>query len=150
MPPLQWVASLRPTIFTVVESDGNFNSPFFVSRFTEVLGKIDAILHNIDGTTDKEQDPFGDGMSPLEGLIAMCLVNCIARDGLGRYERAETPNKWRERMLSLGFTERPFSEETIEALRTTLKNPNGTLTNDRGVVSIRWMDMPIMFAAAWA
>jgi len=46
---LQWVASLRPAVFTVVESYGNFNSPFFVSRFTEVLGKIDTILHNIDG-----------------------------------------------------------------------------------------------------
>lgn len=150
VPPPQWVASLSPAIFTVVESYGNFNSPFFVSRFTEVMTKINNILHNIDGTTDKQHDAFGDGMSPLEGLIAMCLVNCVSRDGLGRYERAETLGKWRDRMQALGFTERHFCLETRKALGATLKNPNGSIADEGGFMTVRWMGEPIMFAASWA
>ncbi|KAI8015375.1 Scarecrow-like protein 14 [Camellia lanceoleosa] len=116
---LNLILRINPDIFIHGIVNGNYNSPFFVSRFREALFHFSAFFDMLEANVPRENH---ERMVFERDIWGKEILNVIACEGLERTERPETYKHWQIRMLRAGFKQLPLNQEIIKQIRTRVKS----------------------------
>ncbi|KAL2328766.1 hypothetical protein Fmac_022193 [Flemingia macrophylla] len=115
---LHLIRMINPDIFTHSISNASYSSPFFTSRFKEVLLHFSAIYDVCDTVIPRENEWR---MMIERELFAREAMNVIACEGSQRIEMPETYKKWHIRHTRAGFKQLPLNEEIMAKCRSELR-----------------------------
>ncbi|XVE59273.1 hypothetical protein DITRI_Ditri05aG0032700 [Diplodiscus trichospermus] len=115
---LKLIRKMNPDIFIHSIINGNYNSPFFVTRFREALFHLSAIFDMFENTLGRE-DPAR--LMFEREFYGREAVNVVACEGSARVHRPETYKQWQVRTLRAGFKPLPLDQELLKKLRNKLK-----------------------------
>ncbi|KAL1361770.1 hypothetical protein HN51_010093 [Arachis hypogaea] len=116
---LKLIRKANPNIFIHATVNGNYNAPFFVTRFREALFHYSTLFDVLDTNVDRE-DPMR--LMFEEEFFGREVVNIIACEGSERVERPETYKQWQVRNTRAGFRQLPLDDHLIHKLRCKLKD----------------------------
>ncbi|KAJ1294625.1 hypothetical protein BS78_01G159700 [Paspalum vaginatum] len=111
---LNTIRMMKPKVFVHGVVNGSYSTPFFLTRFKEVMYHYSALFDILDRTVprDNEVRMF------LERNIYLCaLLNVIACEGSERIERPESHKKWNSRNLKAGLEQIPLNQDIVKATR---------------------------------
>lgn len=146
-PCLQWVHSLSPTVFLVIEGDANLNSPFFMRRLEEVLTRAWAALEAFDACCPLRVP----GRRAFEQLLVQDVMNNVACEGLQRCARSERLEQWLERLGAIGFVPVPLPDAVWEPFsRLSFQSDKLKVVREGEIARLCWFGTPVVFASAWA
>lgn len=143
---LQWIHSLSPKAFVLVEADANLNSPFFLQRMEEIVQRGARLYESWDSMLG----PTGQAREVMEFLFQTDMTNTVACEGLHRFLRLERMEQWENRLITTGFSPLSFPDEAWQALGH-LQSMDRRLSVVRAGYSARLLceGTPHLFASAW-
>ncbi|XP_065879385.1 scarecrow-like protein 14 [Euphorbia lathyris] len=115
---LNLIKSINPDVFVHGIVNGNYNAPFFVSRFREALFHFSAIFDMLEGISEREDE---ERMVFERELIGKDVMKVIAYEGVERNERPETYKQWQMRNCRMGFEQVSLKKEIMKRVRN-IKN----------------------------
>lgn len=144
---VQWVVGLRPKVFAIQENDASFSSPFFLARFSEVLRTGQASLDFADHSIHNLGEHFA--ALGLEQHMVLDLINCVARDGLARHQRAESAARWSERVRAFPLKSVPVEGPRLARLEIEAGKRGFNLAPVGSCLAVRWQEWPFFYTGAW-
>ncbi|KAJ6408946.1 hypothetical protein OIU84_008612 [Salix udensis] len=116
---LKLINEIKPDMFIHGVVNGNFNAPFFVTRFREALYHFSSLFDMFEATVPRkdehrvlfEKEQYGRD-----------ITNVIACEGKARVERPETYKQWQSRNLRAGFSQLPLDKELFKDVRSVVKS----------------------------
>jgi hypothetical protein len=99
--------------------NGNYNAPFFMSRFQGALDHYSTLFEALDATLPAQ---YPERVIIEQEVHGRAILNIVACEGLERVERAEPYTSWQARSLRAGFTHMPIFESTKAKIRALLKH----------------------------
>ncbi|KAJ1294624.1 hypothetical protein BS78_01G159600 [Paspalum vaginatum] len=111
---LNTIRMMKPKVFVHGVVNGSYSTPFFLTRFKEVMYHYSALFDMLDRTVprDNESRMF------VERNIYLCvLLNVIACEGSERIERPENYKKWKSRNLNVGLEQLPLNQDILKETR---------------------------------
>ncbi|KAG6493059.1 scarecrow-like protein 14 [Zingiber officinale] len=115
---LRTIRDLNPSVYICAIVNGSYNSPFFVTRFREVLFHYSSLFDMIETNVSREDEVR---LLIESNIFGRDALNIIACEGAERVERPETYKKWQVRNLRAGLKPLPLSPDMIKTARETLK-----------------------------
>ncbi|KAB1225942.1 Scarecrow-like protein 34 [Morella rubra] len=116
---LDLIRRLNPDLFVHSIVNGGYNSPFFVTRFREMLFHFSAFYDSVDIILPSEHQS-GRLMFERE-FYGREIMNVIACEGLERVERPEIYKQWQLRTMRAGFRQLPLDQELRDRFRSRTK-----------------------------
>ena len=116
---LKLIRKANPDIFIQATVNGNYNAPFFVSRFREALFHYSTMFDVLD-TNIAREDPMR--LMFEKEFFGREVMNIIACEGSERVERPETYKQWQVRNMRAGFRQLPLDHLLINKLRCRLSD----------------------------
>ncbi|XP_074565135.1 scarecrow-like protein 34 [Curcuma longa] len=114
---LKTIRDLDPSIFIMAIGNGSYNSPFFVTRFREVLFYYSSLFDSIETNVPREDE----GRLLIEkNIFGKGALNIIACEGAERVERPETYKQWQVRNVRAGLRQLPLSPDILEIAKEKL------------------------------
>eukprot|EP00249_Psilotum_nudum_P009808 c22166_g1_i1 orf=368-2614(-) len=102
---LKKMRSINPKVFVLGVVSAGYNSPFFITRFREVLYHFSAVFDSLDNTMSRE-DP--DRFIIESKTLAHVILGAVACEGTERVERPEKYKQWQSRVVKAGFKQLPI------------------------------------------
>jgi hypothetical protein len=99
--------------------NGNYNAPFFMSRFGGAMDHYSTLFGAFDATLPAQHP---DRIIIEQEVHGRAILNIVACEGLERVQRAEPYTSWQTRSLRAGFTHMPIFEITKAKIRVLLKH----------------------------
>ncbi|XAR60204.1 hypothetical protein NMG60_11033466 [Bertholletia excelsa] len=115
---LKLIKRINPDVFLHAILNGPHNSPFFVSRFHEVLFYFSVVFDMFETTMPRES-PWR--MMCETEICGKQVLNTIACEGLERIERTETYKSWQARTVRAGFKQLPLNQDIIKKIKAKVK-----------------------------
>ncbi|KAL6204555.1 hypothetical protein ACLB2K_021822 [Fragaria x ananassa] len=146
---LKLIRSLKPDIFVHTISNGAYNSPFFLTRFREVLFHFSALFDAFDVNIARDCPVRLMFETEFHGVEAM---NAIACEGIERDERAETYKQWKVRTQRAGLKLLPLDQETTKGFRDKVKDKyhkDFTIDQDGDWMLQGWKGRIIYASSCW-
>jgi hypothetical protein len=112
------IRKMRPDVFIFCNINGSHGTPFFVTRFREVLFFFSALFDMLDVTVPRDNDRRLLIERDLFGRFAM---NVIACEGSDRVERHETYKQWQVRNHRAGLRQLPLDPDIVKVVRNKVK-----------------------------
>ncbi|MCO5597300.1 hypothetical protein L7F22_051376 [Adiantum nelumboides] len=112
---LMSMRSLSPNLLLTAEVNAAGNSPFFVSRFREVLYFYSNLMDMHDAVCHDDLDSF------ITTSYAHQILNIVACEGAERVKRPETYKQWDARIKRAGFELLPIPSLLMSRLRFYVK-----------------------------
>ncbi|KAJ6715934.1 SCARECROW-LIKE PROTEIN 30 [Salix koriyanagi] len=116
---LKLINEIRPDMFIHGVVNGNFNAPFFVTRFREALYHFSSLFDMFEATVSRKDEHR---MLFEKEQYGRDITNVIACEGKARVERPETYKQWQSRNLRAGFTQLPLDKELFKDVRSVVKS----------------------------
>ncbi|KAG0545089.1 hypothetical protein BDA96_02G332300 [Sorghum bicolor] len=113
------IREMRPDVFIFCNVNGSHGTPFFVTRFREVLFFFSALFDMLDVTVPRDNDRRLLIERVLFGRFAM---NVIACEGSDRVERHETYKQWQVRNHRAGLKQLPLDPDIVKVVRNKVKD----------------------------
>ncbi|XP_073134313.1 scarecrow-like protein 9 [Henckelia pumila] len=108
---LNLIRKINPSLFIHGVLNGAYSTPFFVTRFKEVLFHFSALFDMLESNIPREKQ---ERLLIEKDIFGKEALNVIACEGLERVERPETYKQWQVRDLRAGFMHTPFDGEIIK------------------------------------
>ncbi|CBI16110.3 unnamed protein product, partial [Vitis vinifera] len=115
---LELIRRINPDIFIHGVLNGNFNTPFFFTRFREALFHFDALFDMLDASVPREDE--GRMMFERE-IYGKDIMNIIACEGSERIERPDIYKQWQARNERAGLRQLPLEQEILMKVRNIVK-----------------------------
>ncbi|KAG6493060.1 scarecrow-like protein 9 [Zingiber officinale] len=115
---LRTIRDLNPSVYICAIVNGSYNSPFFVTRFREVLFHYSSLFDMIEANVPREDETR---LLIESNIFGRDALNIIACEGAERVERPETYKQWQVRNLRAGLKQLPLAPDVIKTARETLK-----------------------------
>ncbi|XP_078150650.1 scarecrow-like protein 14 [Carex rostrata] len=113
---LRMIKEIKPRVFIHGIVNGRYSTPFYTSRFKEVLSKYSSIFDIFESTMPRESE----GRLHLErDFISPKAINIIACEGSERV-RPETYRQWQARNLRAGFVQLPVDSLIKKKIKRTV------------------------------
>ncbi|OMO91195.1 Transcription factor GRAS [Corchorus olitorius] len=116
---LKLIKRINPDIFIHGVVNGNYNVPFFVTRFREALFHFSALFDIMEANAARE-DP--DRLVLEREIFGKDAMNVIAYEGVERVDRPETYKQWQFRNKKVGFKQLPLDQKIVKRARATVKS----------------------------
>lgn len=116
---LKLIRRINPALFIHGVCNGTYNTPFFTTRFREVLFHYTGLFDMFDTTVPREDEYR---ILFEKAIYGRDIVNVIACEGLERVERPETYKQWQVRNTRAGFKQVPLDQEIFEIVRNTVSS----------------------------
>lgn len=116
---LKLINKIKPDMFIHGVVNGNFNAPFFVTRFREALYHFSSLFDMFEATVSREDEHR---MMFEKEQYGRDITNVIACEGKARVERPETYKQWQSRNLRAGFRQLPLDQELFKDVRSVVKS----------------------------
>ncbi|KAK3137734.1 hypothetical protein QOZ80_5BG0456490 [Eleusine coracana subsp. coracana] len=110
---LKIMRRMNPHVFILGIVNGSYNSPFFITRFKEVMFHYSSLFDMLDANVPRDDE----ARKMLErGLFARDALNIIACEGAERTERPEAYKQWQVRCLKAGFEQLPVDPAVLNLI----------------------------------
>ncbi|GJN24114.1 hypothetical protein PR202_gb11834 [Eleusine coracana subsp. coracana] len=115
---LNTIRMMKPTVFVLGVLNGSYSSPFFLTRFKEVMYHYTAMFDVLDKTVPPDNE---ERMTIEREFYLSILINVLACEGSERIERPESYKKWKSRNLNAGFEQLPLNPEIVKRTKDMVK-----------------------------
>ncbi|KAH7863168.1 hypothetical protein Vadar_014173 [Vaccinium darrowii] len=115
---LNLIKRISPDIFIHGIVNGNYNSPFFISRFREALFHFSSLFDMLEANLSRENQ---ERMVFERDIMGNAFLNVIACEGVGRIVRPETYKQWQIRTVRAGFKQLPLKQEITKEVKAKFK-----------------------------
>jgi hypothetical protein len=110
---LKIMRRMNPKVFIVGILNGSYSSPFFLTRFKELLFHYSSMFDMLDTNAPRDNEE----RKVLEGgMLGRDMLNIIACEGVDRIERPETYRQWQARCLKAGFEQLPLDPAIMKSV----------------------------------
>ncbi|KAL6624393.1 hypothetical protein ACP70R_031714 [Stipagrostis hirtigluma subsp. patula] len=110
---LKTMRRINPKVFVLGIVNGSYSSPFFMTRFKEVLFHYSSLFDMLDANVPRDKE----ARKMLEKeFFGRDALNIIACEGAERTERPETYKQWRVRCLKAGFEQIPVDPSVLNVI----------------------------------
>ncbi|GJM94337.1 hypothetical protein PR202_ga10975 [Eleusine coracana subsp. coracana] len=110
---LKIMRRMNPHVFILGIVNGSYSSPFFITRFKEVMFHYSSLFDMLDANVPRDDE----ARKMLErGLFARDALNIIACEGAERTERPEAYKQWQVRCLKAGFEQLPVDPAVLNLI----------------------------------
>ncbi|KAG6402127.1 hypothetical protein SASPL_139001 [Salvia splendens] len=116
---LNLIRETNPAVFVLGIKNGGYNTPFFISRFREILFYYSSIFDMLDAIIPQG---IQERMLLEEYLFGREVKNAIACEGAERIERPETYKQWQIRLIRAGFEQLPLDAEITTMARNRVES----------------------------
>ncbi|KAJ8750575.1 hypothetical protein K2173_015736 [Erythroxylum novogranatense] len=116
---LKLIKSIRPDLFIHGVVNGNYNAPFFVTRFREALFHFSSLFDMFEATVPREDEQR---LLYEKEIFGRDITNVIACEGIERVERPETYKQWQLRNLRIGFRQLQLDQDILRNVKSTVKS----------------------------
>jgi len=111
---LNTIRMMKPKVFVHGIVNGSYSTPFFLTRFKEVMYHYSALFDIFDKTVPRDHETR---MLIERGIFQCQLLNVIACEGSERIERPENYKKWKSRNLNAGLEQLPLNPDIVKVIR---------------------------------
>ena len=111
---LNTIRMMKPKVFVHGIENGSYGTPFFLTRFKEVMYHYSALFDIFDKTVPRDNETR---MFIERGIFQCQLLNVIACEGSERIERPENYKKWKSRNLNAGLEQLPLNPDIVKVIR---------------------------------
>ncbi|KAH7331881.1 hypothetical protein KP509_20G055000 [Ceratopteris richardii] len=146
---LSRIREINPKIFVQGIKNGNYNVPFFMSRFKEALisfsGHFD-MFETLIRSDNQER------LMIEREVLGRDILNIIACEGAERIERPETYKQWQNRTQRAGFVQMPVDRNVLkdtQAIVGCKYNKNFTVDEDRSWMLLSWKGKVANALSVW-
>ncbi|XP_039156106.1 scarecrow-like protein 9 [Eucalyptus grandis] len=108
---LNLIRRAQPDLFIHGVINGNYNAPFFVTRFREALHHFSSLFDMLDTIIPCENQ---ERMLIEKVTLGREALNTIACEGWERVERPESYKQWQLRNMRAGFVQVPLSRRLAQ------------------------------------
>ncbi|KAL3717162.1 hypothetical protein ACJRO7_008702 [Eucalyptus globulus] len=108
---LNLIRRAQPDLFIHGVINGNYNAPFFVTRFREALHHFSSLFDMLDNIIPHENE---ERMLIEKVTLEREALNTIACEGWERVERPESYKQWQLRNMRAGFVQVPLSRRLAQ------------------------------------
>ncbi|XP_075517357.1 scarecrow-like protein 9 isoform X2 [Primulina tabacum] len=108
---LNLIRKINPSLFIHGVLNGAYSTPFFVTRFREVLFHFSALFDMLESNIPREKQ---ERLLIEKDIFGKEALNVIACEGWERVERPETYKQWQVRDLRAGFMHIPFERDIMK------------------------------------
>ncbi|XP_047981830.1 scarecrow-like protein 14 [Salvia hispanica] len=115
---LKLIKRIDPDMFIQGVVNGTYNTPFFVTRFREVLFQYSSLFDMYEATVPRE-DP--NRLLFEEEVFGKDAINIIACEGTERLDRPETYKQWQARIVRAGFRQLPLDQQIVSIVKNKVK-----------------------------
>nr|CAB3459929.1 unnamed protein product [Digitaria exilis] len=110
---LKIMRGMNPKVFILGIVNGSYSSPFFITRFKELLFHYSSLFDMFDANVPRDNET----RKLIEGkLLGREAMNIIACEGAERIERPETYKQWQARCLKAGFEQLPVDPDVLNSI----------------------------------
>ncbi|PUZ63653.1 hypothetical protein GQ55_3G085500 [Panicum hallii var. hallii] len=110
---LKIMRRINPKVFILGVVNGSYSSPFFITRFKELLFHYSSVFDMFDANAPRDNE----ARKLLEGrVLAREAINIIACEGAERTDRPETYKQWQARCLKAGFEQLPVDPAILNSI----------------------------------
>ncbi|KAF0924132.1 hypothetical protein E2562_008449 [Oryza meyeriana var. granulata] len=110
---LKTMRMMNPRAFILGIVNGSYSSPFFITRFKEVLFHYSSLFDMIDANVPRDNE----ARKIIErGIFGQEAFNIIACEGAERTERPESYKQWQARCLKAGFKQLPVDPAILKEI----------------------------------
>ncbi|KAJ7536672.1 hypothetical protein O6H91_12G077000 [Diphasiastrum complanatum] len=145
---LNRIRSMNPKVFVMGVVNGCYNSPFFVTRFSEALSYFGSIFEAFDSSISRDHP---ERLLLEQQIFGREILNAVACEGVERVERAESYKQWESRTLKAGFEQIPLKPEIYNKCRAMLSlfHKDHGVGQDGKWLLLGWKDRVIKAMATW-
>ncbi|OEL29014.1 Scarecrow-like protein 9 [Dichanthelium oligosanthes] len=110
---LKIIRRMNTKVFILGIVNGSYSSPFFITRFKELLFHYSSLFDMFDVNVPRDNE----ARKLLEGrLLGREALNVIACEGAERTDRPETYKQWQVRCLKAGFEQLPVDPDVLNSI----------------------------------
>ncbi|GFQ08418.1 scarecrow-like protein 14 [Phtheirospermum japonicum] len=145
---LNLIKRINPDMFIHGVANGNYNSPFFFTRFKEALFHFSTMFDMFEATIPQDDE---DRLRFEQQFFGKEAMNIIACDGMERIERPETYKLWQVRTARAGFRQLSLDQEIIKRVIKvkTGYHKNFSVDEDGKWVLLGWKGRVIQGFSCW-
>ncbi|KAI3678300.1 hypothetical protein L6452_37587 [Arctium lappa] len=115
---LKLIKTIKPNLFLHGVVNGNYNAPFFLTRFREAYFNFSVLFNMFEAAMNREDE---ERLLFEKEVIGREVINVIACEGTRRIERPETYKQWQARNERTGFMPVPMNREIMKEVRAKVK-----------------------------
>lgn len=108
---LRTMKRINPEVLILGIVNGMYSSPFFLTRFREVVFHYSALFDMLDATAPQSHE---DRIQIERDLLGASALNVVACEGAERIVRPETYKPWQVRCLKAGFKQLPVDKAIMK------------------------------------
>uniref|UniRef100_A0A0D9WBY2 Uncharacterized protein n=1 Tax=Leersia perrieri TaxID=77586 RepID=A0A0D9WBY2_9ORYZ len=146
---LKTMRMMNPRVFILGIVNGSYSSPFFITRFKEVLFHYSSLFDMIDANVPRDNET----RKMLErGFFGKDALNIIACEGAERTERPESYKQWQARCLKAGFKQLPVDPATLKVIidmKKEIYHEDFVADEDGGWLLQGWKGRVIYAISTW-
>ncbi|KAF7060431.1 hypothetical protein CFC21_067221 [Triticum aestivum] len=111
---LNTIKMMKPKVFIHGVVNGYYNTPFFLSRFKEVMHHYASLFDMLDKTTPRDNEAR---LILERDIYKYEMLNVIACEGSERIERPESYKTWKLRSLRARFEQLPLNPKIVQGIQ---------------------------------
>ncbi|KAK1412826.1 hypothetical protein QVD17_34358 [Tagetes erecta] len=115
---LKLIKSIKPDLFIHGVVNGNYNAPFFLTRFREAYFNFSVLFDMFEAALHREDE---ERLLFEKEVIGREVINVIACEGTRRIERPETYKQWQVRNERAGFKAVPMNRDIMKEVKAKVK-----------------------------
>uniref|UniRef100_A0ACD5TIL7 Uncharacterized protein n=1 Tax=Avena sativa TaxID=4498 RepID=A0ACD5TIL7_AVESA len=115
---LNTIRMMKPKVFIHGVVNGSYSTPFFLSRFKEVMYHYTALFDIFDKTTQRDNETR---MMIESDIYRYAILNVIACEGSERTERPESYKKWKVRSIRARFEQLPLNPAIVKGIQSMVR-----------------------------
>ncbi|KAL6864793.1 hypothetical protein ACP4OV_015944 [Aristida adscensionis] len=146
---LRTMRSMNPKVFVLGIVNGSYSSPFFTTRFKEVMFHYSSLFDMLDANVPRDNE----ARKMIERVFfGQAALNIVACEGAERTERPETYKQWQVRCLKAGFEQIPVDSSILNLIMTMKKgiyHEDFVADEDSGWLLQGWKGRVIFALSKW-
>ncbi|XP_040380338.1 DELLA protein SLR1-like [Oryza brachyantha] len=148
---LDWVASMNPKVFTVVEQEADHNKASLLERFTNSLFYYASMFDSLEAAS-RHAGGDGVGNQLAEAFLQGEIADIVSREGSSRVERHEPMPRWTERLQRAGLAQLPLGATGLWQAAMQVRDFCGAgfgVQENGGFLTLTWHNQKLYSASAW-
>ncbi|PWA66693.1 transcription factor GRAS [Artemisia annua] len=146
---LKLIKTIKPDLFIHGIVNGNYNAPFFLTRFREAYFNFSVLFDMFEAALHREDE---ERLLFEKEVIGREVINVIACEGTKRIERPETYKQWQARNERAGFTAVPMNKGIMKEVKAKVKigfHKDFMVDNDGDWMVQGWKGRVIYAISSW-
>jgi GRAS domain family len=146
---LRMIREIKPRVFIHGILNGSYNTPFFITRFKEVVSKLFSFFDILESNLPRDSEAR---LHLERNLVSPKAINAIACEGSEWVERPETYKQWHIRNVRAGFVQLPVDpviKKNIEKFVRELYHKDYVFDEDKKWLLLGWKGLTLFGLSTW-